>query len=159
MATIAFLSPFSAELPSSNFPELLTVNGRPALAFDATINESALWTAIAPQSITGALTALVWYAMALATSGDVDVDVSVEAVTDGDSLDFDAAESFDTVNSMDNTTVPGTAGYSDVVTVTLTNKDSIAAGDYFRVKLTRDAASDTASGDMYVFGVELRDES
>lgn len=159
MATIAFLSPFSAELPSSNFPELLTVNGRPALAFDATTNESALWTAIAPQSITGALTALVWYAMASAMSGDVDVDVSVEAVTDGDSLDFDAAESFDTVNSMDNTTVPGTAGYSDVVTVTLTNKDSIAAGDYFRVKLTRDAASDTASGDMYVFGVELRDES
>ena len=115
------------------------------------------WSGVAPQGWTGAVTALVYYIMASATSGDVDVDVSLEAVTDADETDLDAGDSFDTANSTDNTTVPATAGYLDVVSVTLTNADSIAAADYFRLKLTRDAASDTAAGDMYVLAVELRD--
>ena len=157
MATRAVFTPLAAEFPSANFPELSQINARPVLGFDAATNESCQWTDVAPQGLTGTLTALVYYVMASATSGDVDVDVSIEAVTDGDAVDLDAVDSFDTINSTDNTTVPGTAGHIDVISVTLTNKDNIAAGDYFRLKLTRDAASDTATGDMYVLGVELRD--
>lgn len=157
MATRAVFIPYSAEFPGSNFPELTLVNRRPVLAFDDSTNETCQWSGIAAQGFTGTVTALVYYIMASATSGDVDVDVSLEAVTDADAVDLDAGDSFDTVNSTDNTTVPGTAGYIDVVSVTLTNADSIAAGDYFRLKLTRDAVSDTASGDMYVLAVELRD--
>lgn len=157
MATRFVFSPMAAEYPSSNYPALTLVNRRPALAYDATTNESAQWTAIAPQGLTGTLTAIVTYVMASATSGDVDMDVSLEAVSDGDATDLDTADSFDTVNSVDNTVVPATAGYIDQVSVTLTNADSIAAGDYFRLRVTRDAASDTATGDMYVLSVELRD--
>ena len=159
MATVAAFLPYSAEFPSTNFPQLQLVNRRPVLSFDAATNETAQWTLKAPQSLTGTLTAVVSYMMATATSGDVDVDVSIEAITDADAVDLDTADSFDTVNSTDNTTVPGTAGYMDEITVTLTNKDSIAAGDYFRIRLTRDAASDTASGDMHVLAMELRDGS
>ena len=157
MASRFVFTPLSAEFPSSNFAPLTLVNRRPVLAFDATTNETAQWTAIAPQELTGALTAIVTYMMASATSGDVDIDVSLEAVTDGDATDLDAGDSFDTVNSTDNTTVPGTAGHIDQISVTLTNADSIAAGDYFRLKVTRDAASDTAAGDLYLLAVELRD--
>ncbi len=157
MATRFVFTPGSAEFPSSNYPALTLVNRRFALAFDATTNETAQWTAVAPQGLTGALTAIVTYIMASATSGDVDVDVSIEAVSDGDATDLDAGDSFDTVNSTDNTTVPATAGYIDQISVTLTNADSLAAGDYFRLRLTRDAASDTGAGDMYVLSVELRD--
>lgn len=157
MATRYIFLPNAAEFPASNFPQLLLVNRRPVLAFDDTTNETAQWTAIAPQGVTGTLTAYVYYIMASATSGDVDVDVAIEAVTDGDSTDLDAGDSFDTANSTDNTTVPGTAGHMDVINVTLTNDDSIAAGDYFRFKLTRDASNDTATGDMYVLAVEFRD--
>ena len=157
MATRFILLPGSAEFPAANFPALTLVNRRPALAFDAATNETCYWTGIVPQGWTGTITALVYYIMASATSGDVDVDIAVEAVTDADATDLDAGTSFDTANSTDNTTVPGTAGYLDVVSVTLTNNDSSAAGDYIRFSLTRDAASDTATGDMYVLAVEIRD--
>jgi hypothetical protein len=136
---------------------LTLVNRRPALAFDAATNETAYWTGIVPQGWTGTITALVHYIMASATSGDVDIDIAVESVTDADAVDLDAGTSFDTANSTDDTTVPGTAGYLDVVSVTLTNNDSSAAGDYIRFSLTRDAAADTATGDMYVLSVEVRD--
>lgn len=157
MATRFVLTPYAAEFPSSNFPELTFVNRRPVLAFDASTNESCQWTVIIPQGWTGTVTAIITYVMASATSGDVDVDVEVEAVSDGDATDLDAGDSFDTVNSTDNTTVPGTAGYIDQISVTLTNDDGAAAGDYARFRLTRDAVSDTASGNMYVLAVEIRD--
>jgi len=152
-------TPQAAEYPAANFAPLTVVNRRPALAFDAATNESAQWVGIAPQGLTGTLTAVISYMMASATSGDVDWDVSLEAISDGDAVDLDAADSFDSVNSADNTTVPGTAGYIDQVAVTLTNADSLAAGDYFRLRLTRDAASDTAAGDALALAVELRDSA
>lgn len=157
MATRFVFLPNAAEFPASNYPQLNLVNRRPVLAFDASTNETCYWTAIVPQGWTGTITAYVYYIMASATSGDVDIDVAVESVTDGDTVDLDAGTSFDTVNSTDNTTVPGTAGYIDVVAVTLTNNDSSAAGDYVRFSVARDAASDTATGDMYVLAVEIRD--
>jgi hypothetical protein len=95
--------------------------------------------------------------MASATSGDVDVDVAIEAVTPGDAVDLDASTSFDTDNSTDGTTVPGTAGYLGVIEVALTNDDGATEGDYIRFRLTRDAANDTATGDMHVLAVEIRD--
>lgn len=158
MATRFVLTPNSAEFPAANFPALLiNAQRRPVLGFDAATNETCYWTAIVPQGWTGTITALVYYVMASATSGDVDVDVAVEAVTAADATDLDAATSFDTINSTDNTTVPATAGYMDVVSVTLTNNDSSAAGDYIRFSLARDAASDTATGDMQILGMEIRD--
>lgn len=159
MATLFVFSPLSAEFPASNWAPLSLVNSRPVLAFDAGTNESAIWSFVAPQGITTPLYAIVHYIMASAVSGDVDVDVSVEAITPGDAVDLDTTDSFDTVNSTDNTTVPGTAGYEDDISVTLTNNDSIAAGDMCRIKVTRDAVSDTASGDMRVLAVELRDSA
>lgn len=160
MATRFILTPNSAEFPSTNFPQLQAIHStgrRPVLSFDASTNESCNWTIIVPQGWTGTITAIITYVMASATSGDVDIDVEVESITDGDSVDLDAAESFDTANSTDNTTVPGTAGFPDQVTVTLTNNDSSAAGDYIRVRLTRDAVADTAAGDMHVLAMEIRD--
>jgi hypothetical protein len=159
MATRAVLTPFSAEMPASNFPQLMQVNERPVLAFDASTAETARWTSIAPQALTGSLTAVITYMMASATSGGVSFDVALEAVTDGDSTDLDAGTSFDSVNNGDAGSVPGTAGFIDQISITLTNADSIAAQDYFRLALTRAVAdsSDTATGDCYVLAVELRD--
>jgi hypothetical protein len=157
MADRFVLLPGAAEFPASDFPQLQRINDRPVLAFDASTNETARWTAVIPAGWTGTVTAKIYYMMAAATAGDVDIDVAVEAVSDGDALDLDAASSFDTTNSTDNTTVPGTAGYMDVIAVTLTNADGAAAGDLVRFALTRDAASDTAAGDMYVLAVAIAD--
>ncbi len=158
MATSRYvLTPNAAEFPAANFPQHTLANRRPALAFDASTDQTCYWTTIAPQGLSGALTAVISYIMASATSGNVDVDVAVEAVSDGDSTDLDAGDSFDTVNSTDNTTVPGTAGYIDQISVTLTNADSMAAGDYVRFSLARDASEDTATGDMLVLAMEIRE--
>lgn len=160
MATRAYLSPLSAEFPTTNFPALgQDGQGRTYLAFDAGTDETCRWTFGAPQGITGTLTLVITYRMASATSGNVIFAAQVEAITDGDTTDTDAASSFDTANTSSATAVPGTAGYIDQIALTLTNADSVAAGDLLRISLFRDAdnGSDTATGDAQVLMVEFRD--
>lgn len=158
MATRFVLTPEAAHFPASNAALLTLINRRPVLAFDAATDESVYWTGIAPQGFTGAVTVVVHYIMASATSGAVYFQAALEAITPGDAVDLDAGTSFDTANS-GNGTVPGTAGYEQAISITMTNADSIAAGDLFRLSLNRDAdnASDTAAGDACVLAVELRD--
>ena len=158
--TLPTFLPLAAEFPSTNFPQLTLSNRRPVLAFDASTDETAYWSFICPQGSFTTLTAYITYAMASATSGTVGFQLAVEAITDGDTVDTDSATSFDTVNNSASTTVPGTAGYIDQIAITLTNRDNIAAGDYCRVSLNRDAdgsaITDSATGDAYVLAVELR---
>ena len=159
MATRAVLLPEAAHYPAANFPALLLSNRRPVLAFDAATSETAYWTFVAPQGITGAWTAVISYAMASATTGGVAFDVALEAISSGDALDTDATTSFDSVNTGTDSAVPGTAGYMEQISITLTNADGVAAADLVRVSVARDVAdaADTATGDCYVFAVEIRD--
>ena len=160
MATRFVFKPLGAEYPSTNFPALSVVNRRPVLAFDASTDESCFWTDIVPQGWTGAITVVVTYMMASATTGSVRFQAQMEAVTDGDAVDLDATTSFDTANSAGET-VPGTAGHISQLSITMTNNDSSAAGDYVRLSLNRDAdgtsGTDDATGDCYVLAVEVRD--
>lgn len=161
MATRFVFGPLSAEFPATNFPQLQLINQRPVLSFDAATDEACYWTAVAPQGLTGAITVVITYIMASATSGAVGLQAQLEAITDGDATDLDATTSFDAVNNSASTTVPATAGYIDQISITMTNADSLAAGDYFRLSLNRDAdgsaITDDATGDCYVLGCELRD--
>lgn len=163
MATRLILTPENAQFPSANFPQLLTIHATErimALAFDAATVEGCFWRTIVPQGWTGTLTAVITYCMASATSNKVDFEVSMQAITDADALDIDNATSYDTANGITAPTVPGTAGYIDQVSCTLTNNDSSAAGDWVTFKLERDAddgTNDTATGDAYVLSVEIRD--
>lgn len=163
MATRATFLPYAAEFPATNFPQLLLVNRRPALAFDASTDETCYWTGVAPQGMTGTPSIVISYVMASATSGAVGFQAQVEAVTAADATDLDAGTSFDTVNNSASTTVPGTAGYLGQISITLTNADSLAVADYFRLSLNRDAdgsaITDSATGDAYILGVELRDSA
>jgi hypothetical protein len=162
MATRFVLTPYAAEFPAANFPQLLHVNRRPALAFDAAVDEACFWSLIAPQGLTASVTAVITYMMASAIAGKVDFEISIEAVSDNDAVDLDAVASFDAANTITAPTVPGTAGYIDQITISLANLDSLAAGDYFRLSLSRDAndaTNDTAAGDCYVLSVELRDSA
>ena len=158
--TLLVFSPLSNEPPASNFASFDTRNNHVVLDFDASTNESAVFSGIMPQHYTGTtgVTVYIHYAMTSATSGDIDWDVCFERIGD-QQLDIDA-DSFAAANSIDNTTVPGTAGNVDVVSVAFTNgadMDSVAAGESFRIKITRDASSDTASGDAELFKIEIRE--
>jgi hypothetical protein len=161
MATRATLTPFSAEFPATNAPALTIINRRPALGYDATTAETAYWTLTAPQGLSGAQSLIVTYAMASATTGGIAFDVAVEAISDGDAVDTDSATSFDATNTATAAAVPGTAGFIDQVVVALTNIDSMAAGDYVRISVTRAVANaaDTATGDLYLLAAEWRDSA
>jgi len=161
MATRFVFTPYAAEFPATNFPQLTLSNRRPVLAYDAATDETAYWTFVAPQGLTGALTLVLTVAMASATSGTVGFQAQIEAITDADATDTDATTSFDAVNNSASTTVPATAGNIKQISITLTNADSIAAADYCRLSLNRDAdgsaITDSATGDAYLLAAELRD--
>lgn len=161
MATRLIWGPQDACLPSSAMPAPgVDGQNRPYLAFDASADESCDFSGIAPQGLTGALAAVITYRMTSAITGSARWQASLEAITDGDALDTDASSGFDTANSA-GATVPGTAGYIDQISITLTNADSLAAGDYFRLRINRDAdgtsGTDDATGDAEVLAIELRD--
>jgi hypothetical protein len=160
MATRFVLNGESGVGVGSAFPQRgRDAQGRMYLAFDAATDETHEWgQLVAPQGLTGTLTLVIQYYMASGTTGNVVLTGQVEAVTPADTLDLDSASSFDTVNSV-TSAVPGTQGYLASASITLTNADSIAAGDYFRLRVARDAdnASDTAAGDCHLLTVEFRD--
>lgn len=159
MATRFDLQPAAAQFPSTNFPALTVSNSRLVLCYDAATQETAYWEAVAPQGLTGTWTAVISYRMLSATTGGVAFEVAVEAVSPGDAVDLDATSSFDTANSGSDTAVPGTAGYMDQISITLTNMDGVAAGDRLRISVARKVAdaNDTATGDCCLIGVEIRD--
>lgn len=150
------LHPLAAYNETATYPALGQMGdaaaSTPYRAFDAAIDEFCYWSFMLPSdAAVTTWTAKLTYCMASATSGNVVLRVYVQAVSDGDALDLDAAESFDTMNASSATAVPGTAGYPDVISITLSNKDSVAAGDMVIIKVMRPGlsdANDTASGDL-----------
>lgn len=138
-----------------------TRNQHPVMDFDATTNETAIFNGlIMPQHYAGTtgVTVRIFYSMSSATSNTVDWDVAFERVAD--SIQDIDSDGFAAVNSVDNTTVPATSGHVDVVSVTFTDgadMDSVTAGDGFRLSVTRDAASDDATGDAELWAVEIQE--
>ena len=158
--TLLIFTALNSEQPSSNPATLDTRNNHPVLDFDATTNESTRFRAVMPQAYaaTTGVTVYLHYAMTSATSGDIDWDVAFERIGD-QQQDIDS-DSFAAANSVDNTTVPATSGFVDIVSVAFTDgadMDSVAAGEGFRLQVTRDAASDTATGDAELVFVEIRE--
>lgn len=154
----------AVDFPASNFPEIGVETTRVFyLAFDATTDETCFLSAVLPQGATTTLTLVVYGHMASATSGTVGLRAAVEAITPGDAIDRDTTSSFDTINYATSAAVPGTAGYTFSTSITLTNADSIAVGDEFRIEFGRDAdgtgSTDSATGDFKVTKLELRDSS
>jgi hypothetical protein len=97
----------------------------------------------------GTVTFKALYSMLSATSGSFHLDVSIMAVTPGDSADINT-DSYATANDCNDATVPGTAGFLDAISCTLSNLDGLTAGDFFKVKMCRDVGNDDAAGDAEV---------
>lgn len=158
--TLLIFTPFSNEPPSTNYATLDLRNLHPVLDFDGATNESAVFSAVMPQSYgaTTGVTVYIHYSMESDITNDVDWDVAFERIGDG-VLDIDS-DSFAAVQSVDNTTVPGTEGFVDVVSIAFTagaQMDGVVAGELFRIKVTRDAASDASTTDAELHAVEIRE--
>ena len=154
------------EPPSASFATLDTRAGASdaehlVLDFDAASDESSEFGAVMPRnySATTGLTVTIGWMASSATSGDCVWDVSFKSVSD-DADDLDTKE-FAAVNSVAATaaSASGEVQYSAVTFTDGADMDSVAAGEYFRMRITRDAnnGSDTMSGDAELLFVEIQD--
>jgi hypothetical protein len=138
----------SASAPSPYFKHAL---------FDASTKEQLYWSFRMPADYASGPVLKVQFKMASAVTGNVIVEGRLAAITPGDATDADA-KAFAAANTSSATAVPATtAGKVGEISLTLTNADSLAAGDFVVAYLARDAAngSDTAAGDMEVVAVAL----
>jgi hypothetical protein len=145
-----------AQIPASNGAGISSRNAHPVLTFDDTTDESAIWSGAMSEDYDGsaAVDVIVVSTAATATSGSVGWEVSIERVANA-GTDVDA-DSFDTAQTV-SAAVSGTSGIATYATVAFadqTEMDGLQAGEYFRLKLTRDAsvASDH-TGDAEVYAV------
>lgn len=83
-----------------------------------------------------------------ATAGSVNYSVEFMAITPGDSADVDTA-SFDSANSIaGGTAVPGTTGYLQEISITVSNTDGWGDGDKVVARVCRAVGGpDSATGD------------
>ena len=157
--TLLTFFPRSFEPPASDAAAPSARNAHLVVDFDDSANESMMWTAIMPRHYRGGgLTVRVHFAMKTAVEGTVDWDVCFERIGEGQQ-DIDE-DGFAAAQSADDNTVPATCGHVAVAEITLSDGaqiDGILAGELFRMKLTRDAASDDAAGDAQVLAVEVRE--
>ncbi len=138
-----------AGLPPPNFSRVLGTNGPVlGLAFDPTTDEGCFWAFRMSGYTGGNLTLRIpWYADS-ASSGNVVWEARLQAITaDTDSQDVET-DGWASSNFVQDTHL-GTVGQRlHEATITLSNLDSVAEGDYVRLELRRDANGTNAADDM-----------
>ena len=152
LTALAFVPATSASAQAS----FGTRNSRPMWAFDDTTAESIEAHGLkAANYSAGTINVVIEWAADTATSGNGGWDVSIESVTpDADDLDSD---SFASAQSGSDTTA-SVAGETIETTVTFTQAqaDSVADGEMFRIRISRDTAvSGDLTGDIQLFTVRV----
>lgn len=159
--TLLIFAATDNEPPATNYATFDTRNGHPVLDFDKATDEDAIFTGIMPRHYAGGgVTVYLHVSASGITSGNYIFDVSFERIGDGQQ-DVDS-DGFAAVQSLAATAVPATDGHVDIVSIPFTDgaqMDSVAAGELFRLKVTRDAnnVSDTADNDIELHAVEIRE--
>lgn len=146
-----------AGLAPPNYTRVLSTNPAPVmgLAFDPTTDEGCFWAFQVSGYTSGNLSLVIpWYADT-ATSGTVTWAARIQAITaDSDSQDVET-DAMATVNFVQDTHI-GTVGQRlHQCTITISNLDGLADGDWVRLELRRDAAgvnaADTMTGDAIIW--------
>lgn len=150
--------PAGANMPKSTGNATPDVrNSVLVLDFDAASNESAWFPALMPRNYAGGgITCSILWMASTATSGNVKWEIALER----NDTDLDA-DSFATGVTATGT-ANGTSGIATATDVALTSgaqMDSVAAGEQFRLRVTRMAsdAADTMTGDAEIRGIEIRE--
>lgn len=161
--TLIYFNPNANEPPASNYATLDNRNGHPVLDFDASTDESAVFSGVMPRHYGGSgITVTLGIMFTSATSGAAMFRAALERNHDnGDDLDSDSFASSKPVSVSAN----ATSGKLTYATIAFTNgaeMDSTAAGEFFRLKVYRDAdasesGTDDATGDAELLGIEVKE--
>lgn len=147
--------------PASAYATPDVRNSHPLLNFDAASAEDACFHGVIPAHYGGGgLTIIVIWMAATATSGNAMWKAAMERLEAG-GTDLDA-DSFATAQAAAAAAANATSGALTYTTVTMTSgaqMDSLAVGEAFRLKVTRDAAnaSDTMTGDAQLIAVHVKE--
>lgn len=145
--------------PSSAFAGWTRRNNHIVAAFDAATDESLDFRGVLPKHYAGGgLTILLHWIAASATTGTCRWSAAMERLnTDMDSDSFATAQTA-------GGTANGTSGIITTTSITMSsgaNMDSLAAGEAFRLRISRDAdgtsGTDDMTGDAQLVAVEIRE--
>jgi hypothetical protein len=148
------------EPPSATFAVLIRRNNHFFAGFDAATDWALDFSDVLDRKYAGGgVTAVIIWAAASATTGDVVWTGAWERHED-DAFDLDA-DGFATANTATGTTASAT-GEVQYTSITFTNgaqMDSVAVGESFRFRVTRDAdnGADTMAGNAQLKAVEIRE--
>lgn len=158
--TLAVFTAVDAAFPASNYPQFGVRNNHRVLNYDATTGETAYFEDVLPRNYSGGgVTVYIHHMAASATSGTIGWLIAFERIGDRvHDLDSDSFASDQTLTAV---TVSGTSGEVDIVSVNISdgaNMDSLAVGEGYRLRVTRDVANDTATGDAQLLRVEIKEQ-
>lgn len=145
-------TPFEGIPPAANYPQIDVVAGSnfpvASLRFDATTQESIYFVFRAVNYGSGNITIDIdWYADT-ASSGNCVWEAQISCITpDADSQDVET-DALATLNYVQDTHLGTTGQRVHRASITLSNLDSIAAGDFCTLKIARDADGTNATDDM-----------
>lgn len=158
--TLCVFKPQDAMPPSTNYATLDVRNGYVVLDFDDTTDESTIFQGFMPTTYSsGGFSVKTKWMATSATTGTISWDIAFMSVSD-DADDLDT-KSFAAANNINPTTASAT-GEVDYAATTFTDgadSDSVAAGEVFYLKVTRDAngttSTDNMTGDMELVEIEI----
>lgn len=162
MATGDLLRDFAPEggyyTPDTNFPTPDRRNLMPVLDFDATTQETVYFKGRLPSWYGGnGFDVAITSAMTSAVAGTVAWDIAFARLNDNNQ-DIDAL-AFDTATGTGGTTVNATSGktVTQTATIAVADTDALAANEWFIVRVRRDVATDTATGDAELVGIAIKE--
>jgi hypothetical protein len=158
--TLVTFTAHANEPPATNYATVDLRNSHMVLDFDDTTAESAVFAGVLPRSYSGGgITATVIWLATSATTGSVKWNAQIERHQDEtDDLDADSFAAAQTATGI-TAAASGAPQYTSIAFTNGAQMDSLAAGESFRLKITRDAADggDTVTGDAELLRVELRE--
>jgi len=158
--TLVVFTPLHNQPPSSNAATIDLRNQHPILDYDDTTDEDGMFGSVLPRNYDGGgVTCLIIWMASTAVANEVVWDIAWERHQD-DAFDLDA-DGFAAVQSVTATcaNVSGEPAYDTIAFTDGAQMDSVAAGESFRLKLTRDAnnANDDMVGDAEMLRIEIRE--
>lgn len=154
--TLLVFTPLGNEPPSASAAIITLVNNIPVLSFSPTgANEAALFSAILPSFYSGGgIKVKIHYAMATATSGSIIWEVSFDRKEATSSINSDGFGGIGTITQ----TVPGTnllIAKAEISFADGAEINSVAIGDFVRVKIRRIDNAGGPSGAAFLIAMEL----
>lgn len=160
--TIAIANWHSAAFPGSGQASIQRRNGHMLIGFNDNGDDKVDFEFIMPQhyaGTTGVTVYIYWISGTGGVNGDVIWDISFERHED-DAFDLDS-DGFAAANSVTDAaaSVVGEISVASVAFTDGADMDSVAAGESFRMRVSRDAdnASDTHTGGAQIVRVEIRE--